>query len=224
MSKLKIVGIASLPERVDCLEDTINSLYNQVDLIIVGLNNYKKVPNFLQKEKIRSYLLDNKLGDAAKFYKVDEYKGHYYFSCDDDIIYSPTFISKLTEVDHPVVGIHGADMKFPCKNYYKDRVTYHGLHSLAENREVDIVGSGAVKIDLEKINLSVNDFPTPNMADVYLSDICRSHGIKPIIVQRETGDLYTYNPKMKGKYTIYSDLSIKPTPIHCEIINKWQNS
>lgn len=44
--KLKIVGIASLPDRINCLEDTINSLYHQVDKIIVGLNNYNEIPNF----------------------------------------------------------------------------------------------------------------------------------------------------------------------------------
>ena len=87
MIKNKIIGIASLPERVECLRDTVNSLLPQVDKIIVGLNNYTKVPNFLNHPKIEAYLLDNSLGDAAKFYKVGDYKDSYYLSCDDDLIY-----------------------------------------------------------------------------------------------------------------------------------------
>lgn len=223
MKKQIIIGIASLPERVECLKDTIDSLYEQVDKIVVGLNNYEEIPDFLKKDKIESYLLDNSLGDAAKFYKVDDYKGHFYFACDDDLIYSENFIETLINHPSPVAGVHGASVIYPCKNYYTDRVVYHGLHTLDEDREVDVVATCACKIDLEVVNLSTSDFPTPNMADIYLANVCKHQKIIPVILKRKQNELYSYNAKMSDKYTIYDELSRKPTPIHCSIINEWRN-
>lgn len=219
--KLIIVGIASLPERVECLKDTINSLYNQVDKIIVGLNNYKEVPEFLKREKIECYLLDNSLGDAAKFYKVDDYKGHWYFACDDDLIYRRGFIERMILNENPVTGVHGVDIKHPCDNYYRDRVVYHGNSALEQDTPVDIVATCACKIDLEVVDLSLSDFPTPNMADIYLADACHKQGIKPISLSRSENGFYIYNPKMQNKYTIWDELHNKPTPIHCEVIKGW---
>lgn len=221
--KKKIVGIASLPERKDCLKDTINSLYNQVDKIIVGLNNYKEIPEFLKRDKIESYLLDNSLGDAAKFYKVDDYKGHYYFACDDDLIYKKNFIERLMMSESFVCGVHGSIIKHPCNNYYKDRIVLHSLSALENDTEVDVIGTGCCKIDLEVLNLSLSDFKTPNKADIYLSNICKEQNVKMVSVSRKSNEFFVYNPKMENKYTIYDDLSKKETPIHCEIIKKWFN-
>ena len=58
--------IASIPDRVETLKRTVNSLINQVDLLFVALNNYEEVPDFLtNNRKIVYALMDNSLGDAA---------------------------------------------------------------------------------------------------------------------------------------------------------------
>lgn len=216
-----IVGIASLPERIECLKDSVNSLYRQVDKIIVGLNNYTEVPEFLKRDKIETYLLDNSLGDAAKFYKVDDYKGHFYFACDDDLIYKKDFIQRMIDNPNPVTGVHGVNINHPCNNYYINRVVFHGNSPLSEDKEVDVVATCGCKIDLEVVDLSLSDFPTPNMADIYLADVCKKQGIKPISLKRGQNGFYIYNSKMGSKYTIYGDLVNKPTPIHCEVIKQW---
>ena len=59
---------------MDCLKKTIASIYFQVDKIYVGLNNYKKIPAFLDENKIEPFLSDNKLGDAEKFRYVGKDK------------------------------------------------------------------------------------------------------------------------------------------------------
>jgi hypothetical protein len=220
--KKTIVGIASLPERIDCLKDSVNSLYNQVDKIIVCLNNYKDIPDFLKRDKIEAYLSDNSLGDAGKFLKVDDYKGHYYFACDDDLIYKRDFIERMLLNPNPVTGVHGVNIKYPCNNYYRDRVVYHGNSPLSEDLEVDVVATCGCKIDLEVVNLSLSDFPSPNMADIYLANACKQQGIKPISLKRNQNGFYLQNPKMVGKYTIYDDLHNKPTPIHCDVIKAWR--
>jgi hypothetical protein len=220
--KLVIAGMASLPERVDCLKDAVNSIIKQVDKLIVGLNNYKEIPEFLNHPKIEVHLLNNEYGDASKFYKVDNYKGHFYIALDDDLIYKKDFVERMLLHPAPVTGVHGVNIKYPCNNYYRDRIVYHGNEPLAEDLEVDVIATCACKIDLEVVDLSLADFPTPNMCDVYLGDALKKQGIKPVSMKRERNGFYIYNPKMQDKYTIYDELHNKPTPIHCEIIQKWK--
>jgi len=222
MNKKIICGMATLPERVDCLKDAVNSLLPQVDKIIIALNGHKTVPEFLlNNEKIEYHLLDNSLGDGAKAYKIDEYKGHFFFLVDDDLIYKKGTIERMILNPNPVVGIHGVDIKHPCNNYYRDRVVYHGNSPLSEDRYVDIVATCCCKIDLEKIDVSLSDFPTVNMADVYLADVCKKQGVRPVSLRRGVNEFYLYNPKMQDKYTIWDELHNKPTPIHCEVIKGW---
>ena len=161
MIKNKIIGIASLPERVECLRDTVNSLLPQVDKIIVGLNNYTKVPNFLNHPKIEAYLLDNSLGDAAKFYKVDDYKDSYYLACDDDLIYPSNYveylISKCNQYKSPV-GLHGAIMHHPVTSMYFNRTVFHCLEDVSTDTLVDYLGTGALCFDTNKTPIKFSDF------------------------------------------------------------------
>lgn len=223
-----IVGIASLPDRVDCLKDTVNSLYNQADKIIIGLNNYKQVPEFLiGKEKIETYLLDNKLGDAAKFYKIDEYPDAYYFAADDDLIYPQDFtqrlISKIKEYGS-IVGLHGVIMQHPIQSYYVSRKVLHGLHSLNNDVKVDLVATCSCAFDTKQLKVSLVDFKTPNMADVWLADLAKKQNINAIVISREN-NWVSYNKKMvENKFdTIFdSYLRTRKDEMQTKIAHKWE--
>jgi hypothetical protein len=226
MSKKIIVGIASLPERIDCLMDTINSIYDHVDKIIVGLNNYKYVPSFLQRDKIESHILDNSLGDAAKFYKVDEYKNHYYFACDDDLIYPKDYFSHMIEKAdqyHVPVGLHGVIFKHPIRSMYQDRNVYHCLHTLKSDLVVDYIATCAMCIDTSKLSISLKDFKHANMADIWVGDVMNRKNIKPVVISHDKNWL-TYNQKMvDGKiHTIWDEWTItKNDKIQTDIVNTW---
>jgi hypothetical protein len=221
--KKRIVGIASLPERIECLKDTIDSLYNQVDEIIVGLNNYKVIPDFLKKEKIKSFLLDNSLGDAAKFYKIDEYKNCYYYACDDDIIYPNNFceiLEKKLEIYKGIIGLHGVVIKKPVKSYYKDRIVYHGFSPLNKDVEVDLVATSSCLIDTSILKISLNDFQIPNMADIWLGDLAKKQNVKSIAISRGNNWLM-YSPKMKDKWTIYDHYKKRKDTEQTKIVINW---
>ena len=84
-----IANIATIPEREQLLEKTVNSLKNQVDIIFICLNGHAKIPNFLIGSKnIIIQLSDNKKGDAGKFwlYCTANLQIADWFFCDDDII------------------------------------------------------------------------------------------------------------------------------------------
>ena len=74
-SEKRIAQVASIPGRVDTLKLTVSSLLPQVDMIFVALNGYKEAPDFITEDKKIVYaLMDNSLGDAAKFYDADQTK------------------------------------------------------------------------------------------------------------------------------------------------------
>jgi hypothetical protein len=209
MNKSTIVGIASLPERIECLKDTVNSLLPQVDKIIVGLNNYKDIPTFLNHPKIEAYLLDNSLGDAAKFYKVDDYKDSYYLACDDDLIYPSNYveylISKCNQYKSPV-GLHGAIMHHPVTSMYFNRTVFHCLEDVSTDTLVDYLGTGALCFDTKKTPIKLSDFKLPNMADIWFGDMMKKNKIKPYVLKHNKNFL-TYNQKMVDNKinTIFDD-------------------
>lgn len=228
MIKDKIVGIASLPDRVNCLKDTVNSLLPQVDKIIIGLNNYTEVPSFLNNPKIETHLLNNKLGDAAKFYKIDDYKDVYYLSCDDDLIYPSNYvdflIKKCEELKSPV-GLHGAIMKHPVISMYSSRTVFHCLGDVSSDTVVDYLGTGALCFDTSKVKVKISDFKSANMADIWFGDFMKKNKIKPYVIKHEKTFL-TYNKKMvENKInTIFDDyVRTRNDKEQTKIVQNWVN-
>lgn len=218
-----IVGIASLYERVECLEETVFSLYDQVDKIIIGLNKYDEVPSFLKMSKIEPYLLDNTLGDAAKFYKIDEYTDDYYFACDDDMIYPSDYVKTMTnkcDKYNGVVGIHGVTIIKPVTSYYKSRKVIHAFHELNNDTEVDLVATSSCAFKTSVLKVKLSDFPIPNMADIWLADLCKKQGIKSYAIQRKK-EWVKYCDGMKDKWTIYDDFKSKKDDEQTKIVLTW---
>lgn len=114
------IGIASLPERVNSLERTIDSLYLQADSIVCVLNGHKEMPPFEKKyPNVWFVLSDNSRGDSMKFFTVKE-SSDYYVSWDDDLIAPEGVIERLIEgVDkyNSVVSFHGKKYLAPVKDF-----------------------------------------------------------------------------------------------------------
>jgi hypothetical protein len=225
--KQVIIGIASLPERINCLKDTIDSLYNQCDKIILGLNNYQSIPEFANKPKIEAYLLNNELGDAAKFIKIDDYTNHYYLSCDDDIIYPSNYveymISKTYEYNTPV-GLHGAILHQPIQSMYANRTVFHCMQDVNQDIKVDYIGTGVLCYDTSKLKVSINDFKAPNMADIWFGDIMDRNNIKPFVIGHKK-EYLKYNQKMVDNKldTIFDEyVRTRNDKIQTEVAKKWK--
>jgi len=90
----KIVNISSFG-RIDSLEKTIQSIYNQCDEVNVCLNDkITELPNFLLQPKINLTITDNSKGDAFKFLNLENSDG-YYLTIDDDLIYPPNYVDYM---------------------------------------------------------------------------------------------------------------------------------
>ena len=186
--------IASIPDRVKLLERTVESLKDQVDFIKVYLNNYNKVPDFLNRSwRITCKLMDNSTGDAAKFHGVENIEG-YLFTCDDDLIYPPDYVKYMIEksVDHNcIVSLHGRVLhERPIGSYYRDKIIgYHCLKTIKGDWQVDSGGTGVMCMHQDHIkamNLKYSDFELSNMADVWVA-VKAWDKVQIVVVEHEEG-------------------------------------
>lgn len=194
------VGIASIPSRQLALKETIESLIHQVDNIGIYLDGYANIPEYLSHygSKIRyihSDDIDRDLGDAGKFLWAERHQGHY-FTCDDDLIYPPDYIDRtitcIWSYSNPVViGWHGSLILNPFKDFYdKDsRRVFSFRTPRSKNLNVHILGTGCLGFYTQHITVKLNDFETPNMADVYFALLAQKQRVPLIVIQHERDEI-----------------------------------
>lgn len=209
------VGIASIPQRVNCLEQTINSLIDQVDGLGVFLDKYDYVPKFLKGNNKVTYKMSSdfsrEIGDAGKFYWVDDFDG-YYFTCDDDLIYPKDFVERIVKrikfYNYPiVVGWHGSLILEPFANYYdKDsRRVFSFGGPRPYDTPIHILGTGCMGFHTKHIKVSFKDFKTPNMADIYFAVLGQDQKVPFVVIEHKRGEIYESDASQE--FSIYQHSS-----------------
>lgn len=210
-------NIASIPSREKELIKTIDSVINQVDKVNVCLNNYKHNPYI--HPKVNVIFEDNSLGDAGKFMFLDNFDG-YYLSCDDDIIYPPTYIiDMIPEIDnYGIVSHHGRSFdSFPIANYYKG--ANHRVQCLSENLNYGVTqfgGTGVMGFHTDNFNPSFDIFKRANMSDIWIGIEADKQGLT-ITTLPHSEDYFTYQ---HIKHTIWNDKNDN-CQIETDIINNY---
>lgn len=180
--------IASVPERVETLEQTVKSLRPHVNMIRVALNGYDDIPKFLVGDKnIISVLTDNNYGDAAKFYDIHKRKG-YILTCDDDLIYPEEYVTymvnKVDQYKCPVSLLGKVYANRPITSFRKGHTEiYRCLHRVPADHQVDVVGTGALAFHSDHIKVKMDNFERKNMADIWFSKLAHEQGV-PLMVVR----------------------------------------
>jgi len=185
-----ICGLATVKGREEALKDTVESIINQVDKLIVYQNGYKEIFDFLNNPKIEVYSsletgID--MGDAGKYYKLSEYSNHYYFSIDDDLIYPTNYASNMLDNlkkynDEIIVTHHGRVLKNDAKSYYKDaKIKYKCLDAVTNDDFVQFGGTGVMAFHTKLVKINFEYFRAPNMADIWVGLYARENNI-PILV------------------------------------------
>lgn len=203
------VSVCSIPKREKSLEQTLLSLYNQVDKIFVYLDKYIEVPQFLKVLKKVQILRsqdypNNDFRDNAKFLVYNQLKSEsrdfYYFTCDDDIVYPldyvHTLIRSLEEFQNKVVvGLHGVILASNYKNYFRSRIVYHfENHELLQCKIVSNLGTGTTAFHsslFSKINIL--EWRNGGMVDIFFSLSCAKNNTPMICIPRHKSWLYTSN-------------------------------
>lgn len=153
------------------------------------------VPNSIRRQVSRftQFRGDNELGDANKFRGVVNAEG-YCFTVDDDLIYPEGYvdymIEKIEKYDrNAVITLHGKIIiNQPISSFYgNDFLKLRCLQEVRKDIPVHIPGTGVMAWHSDTIQFSMNDFPEPNMADIWAGIKCEKENVKRICVQHEKG-------------------------------------
>lgn len=125
-----VIGIATFRGREKVLEKTLESLKGQAADIRVHHNS-----------KGRDY------ADNAKFIFLKDYSEPvYYLSCDDDILYPPTYVKDMVEaIDglSAIVTHHGRILVRENKSYYRGgHQSFRATGDVGRIQSIDVAGTG----------------------------------------------------------------------------------
>ena len=135
-----VVGLATFKGREEFLKKTIESLQGQVDEINIYDNE-----------------INPDLTDNGKFYFLQNYKEPiYYLSCEDDIIYPPTYAKDMVKAINEcksIVTHHGRILKGQSNSYYKGGHTaFRCTHFVNKRRIIDVAGTGVTGFRTDYFN------------------------------------------------------------------------
>lgn len=190
-----VASLATLPERIGSLHDTIASLLawaNRVNVFVNG--SYRAMPQVLGDPRIEVLQNGINIGDQGKFYWTRHTKRGYHFICDDDLIYSPRYaelmIEKIEEYQRrAIVGVHGSVLIPTFDDYYSgDREVFSFTEDKPEDRRVDFLGTGAIAFHAAGVEIPFEVFDKPNMADVILGVFAKRSRI-PLVCVESPGTL-----------------------------------
>lgn len=202
-----VCGVATTYDRKNSLKDSVLSIINQVDELIVYQNDYYEIFDFLKNSKIKvisSKTTEINKGDAGKFYLVGQYPNCYYLTIDDDIVYPVDYVSSIISGlkkynNNVVVTHHGRTIKKDFRDYYKDYENYYHYNSNVSNyNKVDMPGTGVMGFHTAKVPILFSDFVNPNMADIIVGTKMKKIGIDCICLPHQNNwlkDSENYNKK-----------------------------
>lgn len=183
-------NMATYPERIDFLKKAVESILPNVDILRIYLNDYKEVPEFLNHEKIQVVIGQENIKALGKYYFLPKEKtNEYYFSCDDDFIYTPSFFNRSIEYlkknPNHIVGTHGMLIKHSKDKTYKQSYMkkLSAPVSSVEDLETNVIGTGLLCFNCAEmvIPFDSNIFKYNFMIDLCISKYFIDSGVKMII-------------------------------------------
>ena len=197
-------SMASIPSRRRDLDRVVGSLSKQVDHLNVYLNGYSSIPNCLLQDWItvaRSQDHGDR-GDAGKVFWTDSVQG-YHFLCDDDLVYPLDYVERLVcaleaRGRQAVVGVHGRVLSKTIQSYYASAsALYHCLRRVQEAQPVHVLGTGCLVYHTDTLTLTPEDFPEPNMADIWLAIAAQKQAVPRVVLSHSANWLvltHTHQP------------------------------
>lgn len=211
MSINKIFNVASYNRKGSLLK-TIDSIYNQADIINIALNLYEETPSELIDSKINIFHKDNSIGASFKFLRILESDG-YFFTIDDDLIYPENYSDyMINRFNHyggkKIVTLHGRKYTgFPITSYYKSPHTkFHCLGDVNDDVLVNIGGSGVMMFHTNLVKMPINYIKEKNMSDLCISRYANQNNIEIVCLKHESDYLkYQEQPKNTTIYEMYGN-------------------
>ena len=191
LGQRRVGAMASFPPRRGSLEGTIASILPQLDSLVLYLNNYDDVPDFVRHPKIRVVASQEALGDLrdnGKFFDLPEDDNSYVFTLDDDLIYPHDYTARMIHQIEMlgrscVVGVHG--VIFPDDDFSRlnQRTVFH-FKQKTPGRFVDLLGTGTTAWHSSLLKPSLEDFRTMGVCDLWFATLCAHRKIPLYSVPR----------------------------------------
>jgi len=143
------------------------------------------------------HLYDNSVellntADNGKFFGLSQINEPcYYFTCDDDLIYSPSYIpDMIAKIDEhkTIVTHHGRILTREGIPYYKGHKTFRCLNEISKDEQIDVPGTGCTAFDTEYFNpTELWKSPDLRMSDLLFGLEAAKQGKKIMVLKHKTG-------------------------------------
>lgn len=177
------VGIATMKGREESLQNTIRTLNNQT----------------IKPTKIFVYDNENSenLTDNGKFYKLKDLEPCYYFSCDDDLLYSNTYIEQMIkdiQLNQCIITHHGRVLTGLDKNYYRGHQTFRCLDDNRVQTQIDVAGTGVTAFHTDYFNpIEIYKSEYKRMSDLIFSLEAINQGKQIMLTTHKKGFIIQQN-------------------------------
>jgi glycosyltransferase involved in cell wall biosynthesis len=175
--------IATIPDRLDTLVMTINSILPQVDELRIYLNDFPKIPPFLIHPKIKLQQSDisGSLADNGKFFWED-IEG-YHFPLDDDILYPHNYVEVMINMIKKyhyssIIGVHGIIIN------QNSRTVYIFSEKLDADKFVNILGTGTMAYHTSTFRLDLHRVNEKGMIDIFVGIQAMEKKVPLIAIER----------------------------------------
>jgi len=180
--------VCSIPSRREALRECVAAFLPQVDRLVVVLNGYEDVPEYLSDpriEVVRSQDVGD-LGSCGKFWRTEE--PGYHVTIDDDLLAADDYVLTLLHwVEHwrrqAVVSFHGSILLDPIVSYYHSRAVLRCLADLEAGDWVHVPGTGVCAWHSDTLPLATGELIPAgglrerNMSDITLALLLQARGI-----------------------------------------------
>jgi hypothetical protein len=191
------VNLATYPPRRESLKKVLNNLlsYPFIDIIRVYMNNYTEVPDDLpQSDRILYHIAETDLKDSGKFFWANEARGEYYFTADDDLLYSEDYfwnhIRALRRYNNQIIVTSHAKVLKPQPKAFNDFIlSIRCLNNYPNDEWVNQPGTGVMAFDLNKFQFPREMFKTHGMSDMWIAWYAQKHNTPVMCRQHQANEL-----------------------------------
>ena len=90
------------------------------------------------------------------------------------------------------ISCHGAIFKKPFISFYKSKKNFSFKNDLIHDKVVNILGTGLLAYDADKIKIPLSIFKHKNMADVFIAVYAKKNNIQCTVVEHNEGFIRDY--------------------------------
>ena len=151
----------------------------------------------LMGQGAKLHLYDNSIelintADNGKFFGLSQINEPcYYFTCDDDLIYPPSYIPDMIakiEEHKSIVTHHGRLLTREGIPYYRGHKSFRCLNDVSMDEQIDVAGTGVTAFDTEYFNpTELWKAPDLRMSDLLFSLEAKKQGKQIMVLKHQTG-------------------------------------